>query len=155
MALSGRYRRGHGRALEHRFAAALIDKAAQARTGIVPPKPADLPLARLDAPTLARIAAGLPAPIADAYPLTPLQLGMLFHAAEQPEAGVYVEQLAGLITGSLEEASFLRAWQDVIDLHPPLRTLFVWRDVPEPHQIVLTRATIPVRREDWRGIPAS
>ena len=103
-----------------RFASALIEAAAQARTGIVPPKPSDLPLARLDAATLARIAPTLPAPIADAYPLTPLQLGMLFHAAEQPESGVYVEQLAGLITGSLQEPPFLLAWQDVIDLHPPL-----------------------------------
>jgi amino acid adenylation domain-containing protein/non-ribosomal peptide synthase protein (TIGR01720 family) len=138
-----------------RFASALIEVATTARTGIVPPKPSDLPLARLDAAALARLAPTLPTPIADAYPLTPLQLGMLFHAAEQPESGVYVEQLAGLITGSLNEPPFLLAWQDVIDLHSTLRTLFVWQDVPEPHQIVLTHAAIPVRREDWRTVPAA
>ncbi|WP_147041104.1 non-ribosomal peptide synthetase, partial [Skermanella aerolata] len=138
-----------------RFKSALIEAAARAGAGIVAPKPSDLPLARLDAASLARIAASLPAPIADAYPLTPLQLGMLFHTVEQPESGVYIEQLAGTIAGSLAEAPFLLAWQDVIDRHPPLRTLFVWQDVPEPHQVVLTSAAIPVRREDWRGIPAA
>jgi amino acid adenylation domain-containing protein/non-ribosomal peptide synthase protein (TIGR01720 family) len=94
------------------------------------------------------------APASDAYPLTPMQAGMLFQSVLEPEAGVYFEQVWGELRGDLVPATFRAAWQGLVDRHPGLRTRFVWRDVPEPRQIVAPQATLPWQELDWTGVNA-
>ena len=93
---------------------------------------------------------------AEAYPLTPMQAGMLFQSVFEPDAGVYFEQVWGELRGELVPAAFRAAWQGLVDRHPGLRTRFVWREVPEPRQIVEPRAELPWREFDWTaaGAPA-
>jgi hypothetical protein len=63
--------------------------------------------------------------IADFYPLSPMQQGMLFHSLYAPDSGVYVEQTAYTLRGPLDVEAFVRAWQRVVDRHPVLRTAFM------------------------------
>lgn len=92
--------------------------------------------------------------IQDIYPLSPLQQGMLFHGLYSPKSGMYVERLRYTIQGELNLPAFERAWQQVIERHPILRSAFIWEDVDEPLQVVLEGIEIPLEVEDWRGLPA-
>lgn len=91
----------------------------------------------------------------DAYPLTPLQQGLLFHSLYEPESGVYIEQLSCLLRGHLDHAAFLDAWRMVIARSTPLRTAFMWRELDRPMQVVLPGEAPPLIELDWRDAPES
>ncbi|MBR7551981.1 hypothetical protein KC220_25900, partial [Mycobacterium tuberculosis] len=82
--------------------------------------PSDVPLSGLDQAQLDN----LPVPAAhieDIYPLSPMQQGMLFHASEDDQADLYINQTSVPVTG-LEAERFVAAWQQVVAHHPILRT---------------------------------
>jgi amino acid adenylation domain-containing protein len=87
----------------------------------------------------------------DLYPLSPMQLGMLFHTLESPEAGLYFEQSVFTINGPLDVVSFERAWQTVINRHSILRSSFLWQNLDSPIQAVHRRVDIAIEKQDWRG----
>jgi amino acid adenylation domain-containing protein/non-ribosomal peptide synthase protein (TIGR01720 family) len=111
---------------------------------------ADFPLARVDQPTLDRLAAaGLR--VEDLYPLSPMQQGMLFDCLH--DAGdAYVLQLSCGVRGELDTAAFAAAWRGVIDRHPILRTAFVWEGCDQPLQMVLRDVALDLGEEDWREL---
>ncbi|RKH23190.1 amino acid adenylation domain-containing protein, partial [Corallococcus sp. CA031C] len=113
--------------------------------------PADFPLARLDAPGLARLQTGAP-DLEDVYPLSPLQQGMLFHALLEPASGMYCEQMAWSFHGTVNLPVMRRAWELLVARNPVLRTSFVWDGLPEPLQVVHASAELPWRELDWRGL---
>ena len=78
--------------------------------------------------------------VEDAYPLSPMQEGMLFHSLYSPEAGLYVTQVACTLE-EIDDEAFARAWQRVLDRHPALRTAFVWKSAARPLQVVGRRVT--------------
>jgi amino acid adenylation domain-containing protein len=88
------------------------------------------------------------------YPLSPMQQGMLFHTLYAPSSGVYVEQLSCTLTGKLEIAAFERAWQQVVERHPVLRTLFVWEHGKQPLQVVCKSVSLPWIIHDWQEFSA-
>ena len=92
--------------------------------------------------------------IEDAYPLSPLQEGMLFHSLYEPEEGLYVIQLSCKIR-DVNVLAIQRAWQKIIDRYPLFRTAFVWKNVEKPLQVVQRHVTLPFELEDWRGLPSS
>ena len=51
--------------------------------------------------------------IEDAYPLTPVQEGMLFHTLVDPEAGNYLEQFVCRVRGELDLAALRESWQQL------------------------------------------
>ncbi|HET9254780.1 MAG TPA: amino acid adenylation domain-containing protein, partial [Pseudonocardiaceae bacterium] len=114
--------------------------------------PSDFPLAGLDQPGVDRLA-GDGRAIEDLYPLTPMQAGMVFHALSPDQHGLYHEQISFVLDGVPDPGLLARAWQQVIDRTPVLRTAIVWEGVDEPLQVVHRHAEIPVRHEDWRGLP--
>ncbi len=71
-----------------------------------------------------------------AYPLTPLQAGMLFHTLKEPNSGIYVEQYRCTLSGQLDQQLFQQAWASLVRQHPALRTSFVWDDPGQPRQVV-------------------
>ena len=56
--------------------------------------------------------------IEDAYPLTPVQEGMLFHTLVDPDAGNYLEQFLCRVRGELDLAALRESWQQLVARHP-------------------------------------
>ncbi|MBN2391913.1 MAG: AMP-binding protein, partial [Anaerolineae bacterium] len=86
------------------------------------------------------------------YPLSPMQEGMLFHTLYAPTSGVYFEQLSCTLVGALDLVAFKQAWQQIVDRHAVLRTLFVWQNRDKPLQVVRQQVALPWIHHDWRGI---
>jgi hypothetical protein len=89
-----------------------------------------------------------------AYPLSPMQHGMLFHTLYEPESGMYFQQLSCTLDGNLNVLAFQQAWQQVVERHPVLRTAFVWNKIEKPLQVVGRRVGLPWQQHDWRGMSA-
>ena len=87
--------------------------------------------------------------VEDAYPLTPVQDGMVAHSMTSRTAGAYLEQLSCRLSAIAPE-TFQRAWQIVYARHPALRTAFLWEGLDEPLQVIFDTVTLPWRQEDWR-----
>lgn len=92
--------------------------------------------------------------IADIYPLTPMQEGMLFHTLYAPASGVYSQQLGFLLRGSLDPVALQGAWRLIISRHPSFRTGFSWENRSTPLQAVFDHAELPWRECDLRGMSA-
>jgi amino acid adenylation domain-containing protein/non-ribosomal peptide synthase protein (TIGR01720 family) len=116
--------------------------------------PVDFPLARLEQARLDAVVERYRG-VEDLYPLSPLQQGMLFHVLQEQGASLYFNQLACELRGSLDLSAFARAWRQVAEAHPILRTAVLWEGVDEPLQVVLRDVEPPLLQEDWRGVPAS
>jgi hypothetical protein len=110
----------------------------------------------LPAVDLPMLAEQLGQPLADAYPLSPFQRHMLRQYLERDEPGLYLINLDFVVRGRrFEPELFRRAWQQVIDRHPVLRTSFAWQGLDEPLQLVWERAEVTLDTDDWRGLDAA
>ena len=86
------------------------------------------------------------------YQLSPLQQGILFHSLMDSELGVYVVQLSYTIQGPLQPELLQKAWQQVMDRHGVMRTLFLWQRQPQPLQVVCRQIALPWQVLDWREL---
>ena len=89
--------------------------------------------------------------IENAYELSPMQQGMLFHALDEPGSGVDIEQIVCRLDEQLNVAAMLRAWDLIASRHTILRTAFAWEGTVEPLQQVYDSVQIPSQVLDWRG----
>nr|QEO73883.1 AMP-dependent synthetase and ligase [uncultured bacterium] len=112
--------------------------------------PSDFPLARLTQEQIDRFGSRLE----DVYPLTPMQAGMVFHDLSEPDEGTYFQQTTFVLKGVTSPMRLARAWQDVANRTPVLRTSVVWQDVEEPLQVVHDRVVLPVSVHDWTQFTA-
>lgn len=85
----------------------------------------------------------------DAYPLSPLQKGLLFHSLLEGGNGVYVNQLQAELQGPLDPERYLAAWRDTFAAHPLMRTGILWQGLEEPLQGVYRDLHLPVQQLDW------
>jgi len=88
--------------------------------------------------------------VQDAYPLSLLQQGMLFHSLRDPELNLYQNVLSFMLDLDWDESCFRRALEQVAALHPVLRTAF-HLDGERPLQLVLPDAPIHIEVFDLRG----
>ncbi len=88
--------------------------------------------------------------MAAAYPLSPTQQGLLFHALLAPDQPLYFEQRWCRIDGDLDGARFRAAWQQVLDAHEALRSRFVWPEGGTPEQQPAQGVALPWVEIDWR-----
>jgi amino acid adenylation domain-containing protein len=88
----------------------------------------------------------------DVLPLTPLQEGLLYHAA-LGGVDVYNVQLVVDLEGDLDVEALRAAGQAVLDRHSQLRACFRRRRSGEPVQVIPARARLPWREVDLRGRP--
>jgi len=146
-----RHRRATVQALAGRFLEALRRLLAHCLSGATGCTPSDFPLAALTQPSLDRLASGRD--LEDLYPLSPLQLGLLFHSLDAPGSGVYFRQLRCRLRGELNVAAFRRACEAVVLRHPILRTAFAWEGLDEPLQLVLRGVAPRFAVDDWSGLP--
>lgn len=87
-------------------------------------------------------------PVADIYPLVPMQVGVLYESLRDGQA--YVGQWRCTLRGLLDPAAFAAAWQAVVDRHTALRTGFDWEHRAEPFQFVLRHAAVLIEQRDLR-----
>ena len=87
-----------------------------------------------------------------AFPLTPLQEGMLYHTIRDPALGLFHVQCTGQLDGSLQSEPFTRAWELAIARHAALRTFFAWEGRERPLQVVRPRVAVDVALLDWRDM---
>ena len=126
--------------------AALIEHCCSGAAGITP---SDFPLAVATQEQLDR----LPIPhgrIADLYPLSPMQAGMLFHDVLDPGGTKYLNQLR-IDVDNLDTARFIAAWQQMFRRHEVLRSGFLAGE--HALQWVASSVTVPIVEQDITGDP--
>ncbi len=94
----------------------------------------------------------LPNDIEDAYPLSQLQMGMLFHSAYSPESLAYHNVTTFHLQGEIDPEALRRALAKLASRHPALRTSFDLDGFSQPVQLVHREAEIPLGVEDLRGL---
>jgi amino acid adenylation domain-containing protein/non-ribosomal peptide synthase protein (TIGR01720 family) len=113
--------------------------------------PSDFPLAGLDQEKLDWLV-GSDRQIADLYPLSPMQAGMLFHSLYDPDSGEYVEQSLSELAADLDVPAFRRAWDLLVERHTVLRTCFLWSGLDAALQMVRSRVELPWQVHDLSGL---
>ena len=126
------------------LAAAAADGAADGGTGV---------------PPFALTAAGdrerLPHGIADAYPLSRLQMGMLFHGEMSADSALYHNVTSCRVGAAFDAAAFAAAARLLLARHPILRTSFDLASYGEPLQLVHPHAVVPLAVLDLTALSAS
>ncbi|WP_280476886.1 non-ribosomal peptide synthetase [Nocardia asiatica] len=90
--------------------------------------------------------------LADVWPLSPLQYGLLFHALyDSDTADGYTVQSLLTLAGTVDAARLRRAAQALLTRHENLRVAFVETE-DGPRQLVLADAEIDWREADLTGI---
>jgi len=96
----------------------------------------------------------LPAGIEDAYPISFLQLGMVFHNEYAQGSGVYHDVFSSHVAVPVWRPELLRAALSALcRRHPVLRTSFDLRNYSEPLQLVHADARIPLQVFDVSSLP--
>jgi natural product biosynthesis luciferase-like monooxygenase protein len=86
-----------------------------------------------------------------AFPLTPLQQGMLFRWLSTPWDGVDVEQIVIRLHEDVDVIAMTRAWQEVVARHPALRTRLRWTGLDEPVQEAVAHVAVELHRAELPG----
>ncbi len=90
--------------------------------------------------------------IEDAYPLTKLQMGMLFHSKYNSDTATYHNVSSYHLQAPFNEQYFQTAVQLLAVRHPVLRTSFELNKFSEPLQLVHKVVNIPLQIEDLRHL---
>ncbi|MEC3917916.1 non-ribosomal peptide synthetase [Nocardia sp. CDC160] len=90
--------------------------------------------------------------VVDAYPLTRLQLGMLFHSRERHGSALYHDVFRYSVRMDWHEPAMRAALAHAVDRHPMLRTSFDLAGYSEPLQLVHTDVTPPLTIVDLRSV---
>ncbi len=97
----------------------------------------------------------LPPSAVDAYPLTSLQAGMLYHTEHAPGSAIFHDIFSYHLRAPWDVSAWRRALDDLAATHEILRTAFDWTSYSQPLQIVHAQATIPLTVEDLAEWPAA
>ncbi|HVR07182.1 MAG TPA: amino acid adenylation domain-containing protein, partial [Thermoanaerobaculia bacterium] len=97
--------------------------------------------------------AALPPGLEDAYPLTALQAGMLFHSGYTADSALYHNVSSLRLAGRFSAAAFHGAVEELLARHPVLRTSFDASRYSEPLQLVHRQVAAPLTAVDLRGLP--
>ncbi|MBE2276778.1 MAG: amino acid adenylation domain-containing protein, partial [Rhodobacteraceae bacterium] len=97
-------------------------------------------------------AADLPMPSDTGWPMTRLQLGMLFHGEASASAAVYHDVFSFRLALEWDEPSFRAALAALVARHPVLRSSFDLQVATGPQQKIHPRAEIPLATEDLSAI---
>jgi nonribosomal peptide synthetase CepB len=138
-----------GEAEAERLAKAWLDKLAELAADVQAGghTPSDFPLTALTQRDVAEVEAAVPS-LLDIWPLSPLQEGLLFHAADQRGPEVYASMLALALDGPLDVARFRASWQVLLDRHPALRASFHQLESGQTVQAITREVTMPWRETD-------
>ena len=94
----------------------------------------------------------MPADIEDAYPISQLQEGMVFHSEYSADYSVYVSSLH--LRLPFDAAKMQAALDQMATRHEMLRTSFDGNTFSQPLQLVHRNARLELKIEDWRHLSA-
>ena len=115
--------------------------------------PADVPLVTVGQPAIEGWQARYPA-LADIWPLTPMQSGMLFHSMlADADLDAYHVQFVMHLDGAVDADRMHAAGQALLDRYPSLRAAFVPDQAGEHVQLVQRHVALPWRHVDLSGRP--
>jgi amino acid adenylation domain-containing protein len=97
----------------------------------------------------------MPADAEDAYPLSKVQTGLLYHVLYDPNSAIYHEIFVYQVRSALNFDLFRQAVQESVDRHPILRTSFHLGEFSESLQIVHQHGAPHLERFDWRHLSAA
>ncbi len=98
--------------------------------------------------------AGVPEGVEDAYPMTRLQLGMIFHTEQHPDRAVYRNVNTFHLRAAFDEARLRGALAVLARRHAILRTSFDLAGFSEPVQLVHGTVEIPLEVAELTGLAA-
>lgn len=84
----------------------------------------------------------------DIYPLSPIQVGLLFQSLYQPEFDSYFIQSIYELE-NLNVINWKNAWRIVINRHDSLKAHFIWAGLENPVQIISKEVELSWAEEDW------
>jgi len=96
-----------------------------------------------------------PPQLVDAYPMSELQVGMVYEMERDPERLPYHNVHTLRVAGAFDERCFRRAVAGAVVRHPILRTSFALVGFSEPMQLVYDAAEVPLVVVDLRGLDAA
>ncbi|MGW0007957.1 amino acid adenylation domain-containing protein, partial [Nocardia grenadensis] len=115
--------------------------------------PSDFGMVALSQSDVDGIERRFPAPVADVWPLSSLQAGMLFHAQiAETSVDVYTGQVVLTLTGRVDAARLRAAAQALVDRYDNLRTAFVTDHQGSPVQVVLKDMPVDWTEYDRSGV---
>ncbi|NJQ03977.1 condensation domain-containing protein, partial [Streptomyces zingiberis] len=92
--------------------------------------------------------------VEDVWPLSPLQEGLLFHAAFDDQGpDVYTVQSALALDGPLDPARLRASWETLLGRHAALRACFRQVSGAQTVQVIARDVTLPWREEDLSALP--
>ena len=145
---------GEVRQLGEDWLAALSGIAAHAaRPGAGGHTPSDFPLVALAQEQVAELEAGVPG-LAEVWPLSPLQEGLLFHALYRSQGpDVYVIQHVFGLLGPLDTEALQAAGLALLGRHPNLRASFCQpAGLSQPVQVISREVVLPWQEEDLSAL---
>lgn len=84
------------------------------------------------------------------YPLTPLQQGMLLLTQTSENKDQYSVHLHLCLKGEVNEEILEKAYQELVDRHDILRTVFMYRKIKSPLQVVLKKRKVNIQVIDFK-----
>ncbi|UEM24882.1 amino acid adenylation domain-containing protein (plasmid) [Skermanella mucosa] len=94
----------------------------------------------------------LPAGAVDAFPMSRLQAGMLFHAEMEAGTAIFHDIFSYRIELPWRDDAWDRALETLADANPALRTSLHWTGFGEALQVVHGRARVPLEVDDLRAL---
>ncbi|OXI15956.1 hybrid non-ribosomal peptide synthetase/type I polyketide synthase [Burkholderia sp. AU15512] len=131
-----------------------IERQRGAGAGAVAVAPAEAAVARAPLTSEAD-RARLPAGVVDAYPLSRLQLGMLYHGLRHARSSVYHDVIGYELAYAYDEACLAHALDRLSARHPALRTALRMEGFSVPLQLVFDTARIPLTVTDLTALDAA
>ncbi len=89
--------------------------------------------------------------VEDIVRLSPAQESLLFYYIRDPSDSIYFEQTTILLKGAMSPQRFVEALNEVVAGNPALRSIFRWRGLSKPHQVILKPRMAYVGFADLRG----
>uniref|UniRef100_UPI001CFD4E9F condensation domain-containing protein n=1 Tax=Priestia aryabhattai TaxID=412384 RepID=UPI001CFD4E9F len=86
------------------------------------------------------------------YPLSPLQEGILFHSLLNEKTNLYFEQLALSINNDLQIEKIEQAFNIIIDKFDIFRTLFIYKNIRRPRQVVLKKRPSDIKFQNLANL---
>ena len=92
--------------------------------------------------------------MAERFPLSPMQQGMLFHSLCAETSGAHILQITCELREPIQAGTLEAAWRELMKRHPILRTGYYWEGPGEPWQEARPEAELSLKVNNWRGFTA-